>query len=96
MPSDDPIILNPPPKNKPGTQRVSIIPQGVQKVSTVLKQYSTWALAAILGAPELYQMAALTGMLNDASMPASIMTPIRIVAGIGLVLKFVKQQKPAA
>lgn len=95
MPSDDPIILNPPPTKGGGTSaRVSVIPQGVQKVSTVLKQYSTWALAAILAAPELYQMAALSGMLTDSAMPDHIMTPIRIVAGIGLVLKFVKQQKP--
>ena len=30
---------------------VTVKPQGVQKVSTVLKQYSTWALAAILAKP---------------------------------------------
>lgn len=92
-------IITPPPKKPPVKnsvgQPVSLKPQGIQKVSTVLKQYSTWALAAILAAPELYQMAALSGMLNDAAMPEHIMTPIRIVAGIGLVLKFVKQQKPA-
>lgn len=93
MSTPTPIITVPPKKPK-SVENVSVLPQGVQKVSTVLKQYSTWALAAILAAPELYQMAALTGMLNDTSMPDSIMTPIRIVAGIGLVLKFVKQQKP--
>lgn len=94
MSSPTPIITPPPTKPK-STSKVSVLPQGLQKVSTVLKQYSTWVLAAILAAPELYQMAALSGMLNDAAMPDHIMTPIRVVAGIGLVLKFIKQQKPA-
>lgn len=94
MPSDDPIILNPPPKNKPGTQRVSLVPQGVQNVKTVVKQYSTWALAVIVAAPDLYQMAAMAGMLTDEAMPQALMWTIRGVAGVGLIAKFIKQQKP--
>lgn len=90
MPADDPIIIEP----KSTSPKVSIRPQGIQKVSTVLKQYSTWALAVILAAPELYQMAAMAGMLTDEAMPQSLMWTIRGVAGIGLIAKFIKQQKP--
>lgn len=75
-------------------QRISLIPQGVQSVKTVLKQYSTWALAAILAAPELYQMASMLGMLSDQAMPESMMIAIRTVAGVGLIAKFIKQTKP--
>ena len=75
---------------------VTVKPQGIQKVSTVLKQYSTWALAVIVAAPELYQMAAMAGMLTDEAMPQALMWTIRGVAGVGLIAKFIKQQKPAA
>lgn len=75
-------------------QRISLIPQGVQSIKTVAKQYSTWALAVILAAPELYQMAAMAGMLADSEMPQALMWTIRGVAGIGLIAKFIKQQKP--
>ena len=99
MPNDDdPIILEPPPPTTgagPTSLKVTIRPQGIQKFSTVFKQYSTWALAVILAAPELYQMAAMAGMLHDAAMPQHLMLAIRVVAGIGLVAKFIKQQKPA-
>lgn len=94
MVSPTPIITKPPTKPK-NVQNVSILPQGVQKASTVLKQYSTWALAVILAAPELYQMAAMAGMLSDESMPQALTLTIRAVAGVGLIAKFIKQQKPA-
>lgn len=91
-------IITPPPKKPPVKnsvgQPVSLKPQGIQKLSTVMKQYSTWALAVILAAPELYQMAAMAGMLTDEAMPQSLMWTIRGVAGIGLIAKFIKQQKP--
>lgn len=91
-------IITPPPKKPPVKnsvgQPVSLKPQGIQKISTVLKQYSTWALAVILAAPELYQMAAMAGMLTDEAMPQSLMWTIRGVAGVGLIAKFIKQQKP--
>lgn len=72
----------------------TVKPTGLRSFKEVWKEYSTWALAVILAAPELYHAAALTGMLNDSAMPEHIMTPIRVVAGIGLVLKFVNQNKP--
>ncbi len=91
-------IITPPPKKPPVKssvgQPVSLKPQGIQKISTVLKQYSTWALAVIVAAPELYQMAAMAGMLTDSEMPQSLMWTIRGVAGVGLIAKFIKQQKP--
>ena len=96
MPNDDdPIILEPDKVVKRDRNVMSFIPQGIQSIKTVAKQYSTWALAVILAAPELYQMAAMAGMLNDAAMPQHLMWAIRVVAGIGLVAKFIKQQKPA-
>lgn len=99
MPSDDPIILDPPPPDpNVGVSRVgpvvTVRPQGLQSLKTVLKQYSTWALAVILAAPELYHMAAMAGMLTDEAMPQSLMWTIRGVAGVGLIAKFIKQQKP--
>ncbi len=106
MPSDDPIILEPDRRVSPMGSDDPIIlepdkvttvkPQGLHNWRTVIKQYSTWALAVLLAAPDLYQAAATIGMLSDESMPAHLMWAIRGVAGAGLVLKFVKQQKPAA
>lgn len=93
MSTPTPIITVPPKKPK-SVENVSILPQRVQKASTVLKQYSTWALAVILAAPELYQMAAMAGMLTDEAMPQALMWTIRGVAGVGLIAKFIKQQKP--
>lgn len=104
MGSDDPIILDPPDTVPAGSDDPIILepdkvttvkPQGLHNWRTVIKQYSTWALAVLLAAPDLYQTAATIGMLSDESMPAHLMWAIRGVAGAGLVLKFVKQQKPA-
>lgn len=87
--SDDPIILEP-------DKVTTVKPQGLQSWRVVIKQYSTWALAALLAAPDLYQAASTFGMLTDDGMPQQLMWAIRGVAAVGLVLKFVKQQKPAA
>lgn len=95
MPNDDdPIILEPDKVVKRDRNVMSFIPQGIQSIKTVAKQYSTWALAVILAAPELYQMAAMAGMLTDEAMPQTLMWTIRGVAGVGLIAKFIKQQKP--
>lgn len=99
MVSPTPIITKPPP-TRPASVEVpvetTVAPQGVHSWRTVIKQYSTWALAVLLAAPDLYQAAATIGMLSDESMPAHLMWAIRGVAGAGLILKFIKQQKPAA
>lgn len=99
MSSPTPIITPPTrPRSveEPTPMDTTVKPQGLHNWRTVIKQYSTWALAAILAAPELYQAASTLGMLSDEYMPAHLMWSIRGVAGVGLVLKFVKQQKPAA
>lgn len=88
-------IITPPPKKQKSANRVSLIPQGVQSVKTVVKQYSTWALTVLLASPDLYQAAASLGMLSDEAMPGALKWTVRSVAGVGLILKFVKQQKPA-
>lgn len=98
MSSPTPIITPPTrPRSveEPTPMDTTVKPQGLHGWRTVIKQYSTWALAVLLAAPDLYQAAATIGMLSDESMPAHLMWAIRGVAGAGLVLKFVKQQKPA-
>lgn len=99
MSSPTPIITPPTrPRSveEPTPMDTTVKPQGLHNWRTVIKQYSTWALAVLLAAPDLYQAAATIGMLSDESMPAHLMWAIRGVAGAGLVLKFIKQQKPAA
>ena len=92
-------IITPPTRPRsvedPTPMDTTVKPQGLHNWRTVIKQYSTWALAVILAAPELYQMAAMAGMLTDEAMPQSLMWTIRGVAGVGLIAKFIKQQKPA-
>lgn len=82
-------ILTPPKR-----PRVSILPQGLMPVGATLKHYSTWALATLVAAPDLYQAASSLGMLADESMPEPVKWSIRGVAGIGLIAKFVRQQRP--
>lgn len=95
MASPTPIITKPPPTRPASASDTSIKPQGLNSWRQVAKEYSTWALAAVLAAPELYHMAATFGMLTDEAMPQPLMTAIRAIAGVGLVLKFVSQKKPA-
>lgn len=89
MSTPTPIITIPPKKTS-----ATILPTGLRSWKSTVKEYSTWALAVIVAAPELYQMAAMAGMLTDQSMPQSLMWTIRGVAGVGLIAKFIKQQKP--
>lgn len=92
MPSDDPIILDPP----KSVSRISLIPQGIAKVKDVVKSYSTWFLAILLGAPDLYQAAASLGWLADEGTPGPLKWLIRGAAGVGLIAKFISQRKPVA
>lgn len=98
MVSPTPIITKPPP-TRPASVDVpletTVAPQGVHSWRTVIKQYSTWALTVLLAAPDLYQAAASLGMLSDEAMPEALKWTVRSVAGVGLILKFIKQQKPA-
>ena len=87
MPSDDPIIIEPP--------VVSLKPQGILHIRDVAKQYTTWVLAVIVAGPDLYQAAASLGMLSDEAMPDSVKWSVRALGGIGLMAKFISQRKPA-
>lgn len=92
MPSDDPIILDPP--KKPAA--ISLKPQGIAKVRDVVKSYSTWVLAVVLAGPDLYQGATSLGMLADDAMPPVVKWSVRALGGIGLLVKFISQRKPTA
>lgn len=91
MSTPTPILT--PPKKPPA--RVSLMPQGWMPLRTTIKHYSTWVFASLIAAPDLYQAAGSLGMLADDHMPASLVWGIRGVAGLGLVAKFIRQQKPA-
>lgn len=71
-------------------------PQGLTRFRDTVKHYSTWALAVLLAAPDLYQAAASLGMLADEGMPEVLKWTIRGVAGVGLIAKFISQRKPVA
>ncbi len=93
---------SPPPPPPPGNggsipqgSKVTIAPQGLVPAKTVIKHYTTWVFAALMAAPTLYQEAAGLGMLSDESMPTQLAWGIRALAGIGLIAKFIKQQRPA-
>lgn len=96
-------IITPPPKKKPAkatqasveTSKVSLAPQGLAKARDVVKQYSTWVLAVVAGGPDLYQAATSLGMLGDQAMPESVKWLVRGAGGLGLLVKFISQKKPA-
>ncbi len=91
MSSPTPIIT---PPTRPAT--TGIAPQGLTRFRDTIKHYSTWALTVLLAAPDLYQAAGSLGMLADEAMPETLKWSIRGVAGVGLVAKFISQQKPRA
>jgi hypothetical protein len=90
MSSPTPIITKPPTK----ANKSSLLPQGIAPIGQTLKHYSTWALALLVASPDLYQAAASLGMLADEAMPDAIKWSIRGVAGVGLIARFISQQKP--
>lgn len=91
MSSPTPIITKP-----PKAAKASLLPQGLMPIRDTLKHYSTWALAVLVASPDLYQAANTLGMLADEAMPQAVVWSIRVVAGVGLIAKFISQRKPGA
>nr|WP_313470843.1 hypothetical protein [Stenotrophomonas geniculata] len=89
MSSPTPIITKP-----PKAAKASLLPQGLMPIRDTLKHYSTWALAVLVASPDLYQAANTLGMLADEAMPQAVVWSIRVVAGVGLIAKFISQRKP--
>lgn len=89
MSSPTPIIT---PPRRPA--KASLLPQGIMPIRDTIKHYSTWALAVLVASPDLYQAANSLGMLADEAMPQAIVWSIRVVAGFGLIAKFISQRKP--
>ncbi|WWO60490.1 hypothetical protein [Stenotrophomonas phage SOVA965] len=99
MVSPTPIITKPPP-TRPASVDVpvetTVAPQGVHSWRTVIKQYSTWVLLFVMALPEAFQIAVSYGIVNVSGGDDPISKAAQLVAAVGLALKFVKQQKPAA
>ncbi len=76
--------------------KTTVKPQGWHNWKTVLKQYSTWVLLFVMALPEAFQLAVSYGIVNVSGGDDPISKVAQLVAAVGLVLKFVKQQKPAA
>ena|SRR6185437_830871 len=91
MPSDDPIILNPPPKNKPGTQRTSIKPQGFESLKVMATKYTTYLWIFVAGLPQLYAMIFAMG-----PVPEKLQVTLWATGAIGLFASWVKQRIDAA
>lgn len=56
------------------------------------KFYSTWAIAALMALPDLYNMLAAAGVFN--AMPESAQWAVRGGAALALISRFVNQNKP--
>lgn len=59
------------------------------------KFYSVWAYALILALPELYSQLMYSGVI-DMYDPPPYVNVLRVIAFVGLVLRFVDQSKPGA
>ncbi|MDH0977757.1 hypothetical protein N5C16_00560 [Stenotrophomonas sp. GD03908] len=91
MPSEEETIIIGGGKN---AARSGLLPRGLMPIRDTLKHYSTWALAVLVASPDLYQAASSLGMLADEAMPQAVVWSIRVVAGVGLIAKFISQRKP--
>ena len=84
MPSDDPIILDPP--KKPAA--ISIKPRRLDTLRNALKRYSTWAWAAVASLPVVY-----TQLLALGPVPEQFQKTLWAVAAVGLVASNVVQKR---
>lgn len=88
MPTDDPIILNPPkqPKSLPGRILIDDWHKGWKKLSV-------WAFALIGVSPEIYAGIAAMGWLDDQAVPQTFVWSLRSMAALGIVARHLRQGK---
>ena len=60
----------------------------------VWKYYSTWALAVLAVTPDIYNALLAADLLNTDDVPDYAAWAIRGVAILGIVSRFINQQKP--
>ncbi len=100
MSTPTPIITVPPKRpNSSGDEqkaKTTIKPQGLHNWKTVIKQYSTWVLLFVMALPEAFQLAVSYGIVNVSGGDDPVSKAAQFVAAVGLAMKFIKQQKPAA
>jgi hypothetical protein len=58
------------------------------------RYYSVWAMAVLVALPDLYNALLAAGLLEAEAMPPLASWSIRIVAIVGLVVRFIKQKRP--
>lgn len=61
----------------------------------VWRYYSTWALALLALAPDIYSALLALNLLGGEAMPAAAAWLVRGLAVAGVVARFVNQAKPA-
>lgn len=93
-------IITPPTRprsvEEPTPMDTTVKPQGLHNWRTVIKQYSTWVLLFVMAIPEAFQLAVSYGIVNVSGGDDPVSKAAQFLAAIGLALKFIKQQKPAA
>ena len=60
----------------------------------VWRYYSTWALAVLALAPDIYSVLVSLNLLGGDTMPASAAWMVRGVAVAGVLARFINQAKP--
>lgn len=88
MPSDDPIILNPPKRPK-----LALTPTGiVAHWREVWKEWTTWLIGVLAFLPDILSAMVAQGWFS----PADSSLAFKIVAGLAIAAKFVNQKKAEA
>lgn len=74
-------------------QATSLLPRGFVHPVSVLKQYSTWVLIAVVALPEAFQLAVSYGIVSPAGGEDALSKVAQVMAAVGLVLKVISQKK---
>lgn len=59
------------------------------------KKFSVWAFIVIGAMPDIYSGVQALGWLEDKAVPASFVWTIRVLAGVGIAVRLIKQQAKA-